>query len=86
MTRDFQVRPADIAAYIVFQFKALEATLNAYHLPGFTEQVKALKCAFIAHALESEAKGKSFAQKKLTPHFNSNKGGKINKVLCNDKI
>ena len=43
MTKDFQVRPADVAAYIVFQFKALEATLNAYHLPLFAERVQLLK-------------------------------------------
>ena len=55
MNKEFQVRPADIAAYIVFQFKALEQTLNAYHLGTFAERVQLLKCAFIAHALEKEA-------------------------------
>ncbi|MBP5344195.1 MAG: hypothetical protein J6Y85_03895 [Alphaproteobacteria bacterium] len=63
MSKDFQVRPADIAAYIVFQFKSLEDTLNTYHLPQFTEHVKVLKCAFIAHALESEAKNQAVSKK-----------------------
>jgi len=58
MNKEFQVRPADVAAYIVFQFKALEATLNTYHLPQFAERVQLLKCAFIAHVLEQEEKHK----------------------------
>ena len=56
MSKEFQVRPADVAAYIVFQFKALEATLNVYNLGTFAERVQLLKCAFIAHALEQEAR------------------------------
>ena len=56
MNKEFQVRPADIAAYIVFQFKALEDTLNAYQLAEFAEHVHLLKCAFINQALANESK------------------------------
>ena len=59
MNKEFQVRPADVAAYIVFQFKALEATLKAYHQEKFIEPLQLLKSAFIAQALEQEARERS---------------------------
>jgi len=55
MTKEFQVRPADVAAYIVFQFRALEETLNAYQLSEFAEHVHLLKCAFVAQAMAKES-------------------------------
>jgi len=56
MNKEFQVRSADIAAYIVFQFNALEATLNAYQLDHLAEHVRMLKCAFISQAMVNEIK------------------------------
>ena len=52
MNHEFQIRPEDVAAYIVFQFKGLEKTLISYQYNEIAQTLNVLKYAFIRQVTE----------------------------------
>ena len=56
MEHQFQIRPEDVAAYIVFQFKGLERTLAGYKYDEIAQAVGILKSVFIQEATERAQK------------------------------
>ena len=52
MEHQFQIRPEDVAAYIVFQFKGLERTLVSYEYNDIAQALEILKSVFIQQAMD----------------------------------
>ena len=52
MEHQFQIRPEDVAAYIVFQFKGLERTLVSYEYNDIAQALEILKLVFIQQATD----------------------------------
>ena len=64
MSTDFKIRPQDVAAYIVFQFKGLEDTLQCYHFPELAQAINVLKYTFVQQTLDRD---NNLTSQKQTP-------------------